>query len=331
MWGLLFDMRKTTLIIGAGVNKEINGKIELGYDLLLGIAERVTDADNSEKYLSGLLEKINVEKSLREKFVKDLNKYKMYSEYASIDDFLHKVESLSEFENFKKGYLKIAKVAIIFHVLGFEGSSTQNNITNHINNETTWISLLSKYIDDDIFKSKNGILNIITFNYDRILEQFLLKKFKSDNRIIEFINRHVHHVYGRIGCLDKLDAREFGEISEQIIDFGLANDQIEKISEITDHIELIYEERKINSDIKRIVKESDEIFIMGYGFDYTNNIKIGLDVLDSHTKINIAIFPEDPDIDKRKENKIKNFFDNARIYTSSCSEFLTSVHLVSSP
>ena len=54
-------MKKTTLIIGAGVNKEMNQGIGLGTELLQDISDWVTDRTSSHnKYLSQLFSKINI-------------------------------------------------------------------------------------------------------------------------------------------------------------------------------------------------------------------------------------------------------------------------------
>jgi hypothetical protein len=289
-------MPKITLILGAGVNKEINSLIDLGLDLLKGIAERVTDITTplpKDKYFSKLLNQIDAKEIVREEFVKDLNRYRTYSEYASIDDFLHKVESLKEFEINRSEYKRIAKISIIFHVLGYEGSDTEKNILIDVKNGKTWFRLLSDYMQNNVFESSNIDLNIITFNYDRILEKYLLEFFNRGDNIANFINHKIHHVYGRIGCFDCLTPRDITKVKELQIPFGLSNNQIETINSITHHINLIYEEREVNPYIKKIIKESDQILIMGYGFDYTNNIKIGLDKLIDFTDVKVAIYPND--------------------------------------
>ena len=315
-------MKKRVLIIGAGVNKEIHAEIGLGSELLKDISDRVTDItspDPRDKYFSNLLSKINIKQSVKEKFVGDIIRYKIYSEYASIDDFLHKVESLNEFNDYKEEYRRIAKISIVFHVLGYEGTTTQDNILEDIRNRKTWFSLLSAYINNDVFRHKNTDFNIITFNYDRIVEEYLLKSFQKDDSIIKFINDNIHHVYGRIGCLDKLIQRDLinGE-KETLIRFGLPNDQIETIAKNINQINLVYEERDVNSSIKKIIKEADEILIMGYGFDYINNIKIGLDQLKRNPTIKIAVYPTDS---SNKKEKIEAFFSNATIDRSTCTEF----------
>jgi hypothetical protein len=313
-------MKRITLILGAGVNKEINPGIDLGSELLQDILDRVTDqAARNNPYLSNLLNSINISKNIRERFVKDLNRYKIYHEYASVDDFLYRIETLKEFEENKVEYLKIAKISIIFHVLGFEGTDTKKSITRDISFGSSWLNILYRYITKNVLSSQSVSLNIVTFNYDRIVEHYLLETFKNNSKIRDFIDANIHHVYGRIGCLEHLTPKQLPGIIEKLVPFGLDNDQIHTISGLTDHIKLIYEEREVNSCIKKVINESDELLIMGYGFDYINNIKIGLNNLSENTMARIAIHSN---LNVSKEQRIKAFISNAHIEKCSCSEFL---------
>ena len=116
MEALIYEkMKKITLIVGAGVNKEIHEGIDLGGELLQNISDRVTDITSpNNQYLSKLLNTINICETIRNKFVKDINRYKINYESPSIDDFLYKIETLSEFSDRKDEYLKISKASIIF-------------------------------------------------------------------------------------------------------------------------------------------------------------------------------------------------------------------------
>jgi hypothetical protein len=240
-------MKNVTLVIGAGVNKEINQEIALGSELLKDICDRVTDDNSDIKNLSDLLNKIKIQESIRRRFAKDIDRYKVYYEYASIDDFIYKIDTLNKFKDVRNEYLQMAKISIIFHVLGYEDNKTQNSILNDIQNEASWLSVLCKHINREVFNSQKETLNIVTFNYDRILKEYLLEAFKANSKVKNFINNHIFHVYGRIGCLEELKPKKVGE---QKIPFGLPNDQIVTIKNIQDHIKLIYEEREVNSGIR---------------------------------------------------------------------------------
>jgi len=313
-------MKKITLIVGAGVNKEIHEGIDLGGELLQNISDRVTDITSpNNQYLSKLLNTINICETIRNKFVKDINRYKINYESPSIDDFLYKIETLSEFSDRKDEYLKISKASIIFHVLGFEGTDTQKRIANDIKDGSSWLNVLSKYMSESVFSGKHTNLNIVTFNYDRILEYYLLTAFNANKNILDFINNHIYHVYGRIGCIEKVMPRKLRGMKERTIPFGLPNNKIHVIEKQIDHIKLIFEERNVGKSIKEVINESDELLIMGYGFDYINNIKIGLDLVKKSSNVRIAVYPN---IDQTKEKRIRSFIDSGIIETYSCSDFL---------
>jgi hypothetical protein len=159
----------------------------------------------------------------------------------------------------------------------------------------------------------------VTFNYDRILEYYLLKAFKSNENIRNFINNHIYHVYGRIGCLAEIMPRKLEGMVEQTIPFGLPNNKIHVIARQVGHIKLIFEERNVRKSIKEIIKDSDELLIMGYGFDYINNIKIGLDSVKEVSNVRIGVYPS---LDQTKEKRIRSFIDNGNIEIYSCSDFL---------
>jgi hypothetical protein len=145
-------MKKVTLIVGAGVNKEIHEEIDLGSELLQNISDRVTDVTSpNNPNLSKLLNTINICEAIRNKFVKDINRYKLNYESPSIDDFIYKIETLNEFSDCKEEYLKISKASIIFHVLGFEGTETQKRIADDLKNGLSWLNTLSKYLSESVF------------------------------------------------------------------------------------------------------------------------------------------------------------------------------------
>ena len=213
-------MKKITLIIGAGANKEINSTIDLGSELIKNISDRVTDRTSpADKYFSNLLNQINFVPNVREEFVKALDSYINEVSSPSIDAFLDEVENYPEFQIYRESFLRIGRIAIIFHVMGYEGKSTKDNIENDLKKKETWMSILCDFIQNKLFINQPEIdLSIVTFNYDRILEYYLLKWFDASEEIRDFINTKINHVYGRIGCLKNLKTLDK---DEKNIEFGL--------------------------------------------------------------------------------------------------------------
>lgn len=339
--------KNIVLIIGAGANKEINPTIGLGTDLIEDISNRVTDRTSPDKpYLSRLLQnKLGIDYSTRWNFIHHLDHYINNVPNASIDGFLNEVETFPEFVNYKKDFMKIGRTSIIFHIMGWEGSTTVNNIEQYVKVNNNWISIMCNFIEQKkILESNTDInLSIITFNYDRILESFLMKRF--NHTAINFIDEKIKHVYGRIGCLEGLKQRQFFDpntshpVNEQIIKLNYSNDQIETISELENNINLIYQERNDTIEIQKLVANADQILVMGYGFDDMNNRRLGLyermknssEKLKDKNEVSsidfkVSIYPlGGKDFTNRRviSEKVRMIYHKADIHYQSCSDFLS--------
>jgi hypothetical protein len=326
-------LQKVTLIIGAGASKDINPEIYTGEELIRGIADRITDRNTPQApYLSKALEEqLNFSIEKRTKFLLHLDNYINSAENPSIDEFLNEVNTYSEFENDKNDFLIIGYVMILAHVFGFEGKgkdSTQKSMFER----DTWLSILSKYIDDNMILEQpfSDSLNIITFNYDRIIEYYLLKKYNYSDRIIQFIDNNVHHVYGRAGCLNRLKAKKNGTDNYEIISlFGEDNSKLKEFKEkYVDHIKIIYGKRNDTEGLKSTIEKSDRVFVFGYGFDPINNIRLGLNSCNTkqeNFKVNIySGGTPNYNFKYRREmaKKVRSIVLDADIYYESCVEFL---------
>ncbi len=321
-----------TTVLGAGVNKEIHSSIGLGAELIQDISDRVTDrTSQNTPYLSWMLEKnLNISYADRWSFVDHLDRYRNNVPNASIDGFLNEVNTYPKYENLRDVFMQIGRIAIVFHILGYEGCDTMKSLTSEVSGtRSLWLSELWKFIEQEkVFTEKSKVnLNIITFNYDRILEQFLLLKSEKSPESISFVNNQIHHVYGRIGWLTDLKQRTIPKISqsEQFIEFGYNNDQIHEINEIKNHIQLIYDDRNDRNEgndrndrdqFQKIILNSHKILIMGYGFDALNNRRLGLHRLEfkpegEKVRLHAAIYPgnEENFISRRATTeKVRNIF-----------------------
>ena len=117
---------RTTLIIGAGVNKEINSEIDTGAELIRNIADRVTGRTSNGEGLGKALEKHfpNLTLERRTKFLMHLELYRQSVKLPSIDAFMHEVRTFPEFDNDRLDLLKIGVAMILGHVVGWEGTTT---------------------------------------------------------------------------------------------------------------------------------------------------------------------------------------------------------------
>jgi hypothetical protein len=266
---LAMDYR-TTLIIGAGVNKEINPGIDTGAELIQNIADRVTGRTSNGEGLGASLENHfpNLTLERRTKFLMHLDLYKQSVKLPSIDTFMNEIRTFPEFERDRPDLLKIGIAMILGHVVGWEGKTTLRALGDATHIKNTWLSKLTPFIvHNRVFRGAD--FNIITFNYDRILEKFLLLQFKSDCK--RFIDEQVHHVYGRLASLSGVTART----DETEMEFDVPNDNFQALAHLEKNINLIRD--TTNTDkIKEVIHSSHKLILMGYGFDDTNNRRLGL-------------------------------------------------------
>ncbi len=320
-------MSKITLIIGAGANKEINHEIDLGADLIKNIGDRVTDRTSHKvKNLSLFLNRIGLSSEIRDEFVKKLDVYISEVPTCSIDAFLDEVETFPEYKDLKEDFLRIGRISIIFHVMGYEGQNTINNIKKDLSDKKTWMSTLCTFLDEKVFIPNPAYdLSIVTFNYDRILEYYLLEWFKNKKLEVakNFIDMKLHHVYGRIGYLAGLKPLT---PEEPLIEFNLGNNNIQIIDEIKNNIKLVFNLRNETAEIKETITQSEKILIMGYGFDSTNNRRLGLHKLeDINPKFKVAVYPSEKLDFKNRRNlteTIRGVFMDAEIHYCGCLNFI---------
>lgn len=270
------EIKETTIILGAGVNKEINESISTGIELLHDVANRVTDrtAPGGE-YLSNAIKRYTgLEPQVFENFLMHLDHYNDTVESPSMDAFLHEIETFPEFERDKDNFKKIGMLMILSQVVGWEGSETVTKLEKERIERKTWLSVLSDYIRTN--KLIHGPkLKIITFNYDRILEWYLKAEFGEQG--CQFVNENVQHVYGRIANYPGLERKK----NEVDIDFGLENSKFEVLDRLKDNIQLMRD--IVNTEtIKSAVSRAKKLIILGYAFDSTNNQRIGLTEYKNH-------------------------------------------------
>lgn len=132
-----------------------------------------------------------------------------------------------------------------------------------------WFYLTNPFSFYDFSKNK---LAIITFNYDRSLEHFLFTALKrssdrSDRECAKVLGEiPIIHIYGSLGPLPWQQSNcvpynsggspHWVELSYQFIKLIRSDDNPEASEEF--------------QEAHRLLRESERIFILGFGFDYTN-------------------------------------------------------------
>jgi hypothetical protein len=326
------------ILIGAGASKDIHPTFGIGIDLINQIKERVLEPGSPMPYLSQLLnDKLNISIEHRKGFVAALESYINEAESPTIDEFLNEVEMYPDYLDVREVYITIGFVAILFHIVGWEGmlkSSIDDEKTNLLN---SWLGEIIKYIENKKLLnaySENPILaesslQIITFNYDRIIEYGLKKHFKTQPKEIDaWINNNVFHVYGKVGTLDE-------------IEFGFDNSQVVDLKNYIGNINIMYNKRKeaqnprdiwqSNYDKVRknwdastaIVNASSKLLVFGFGYDSFNVKQVYLNQF--HYPLFTHIYSEDSKSRRAKVRHIRNLFPEIEFNFNTCKEFLRQV------
>ncbi len=123
----------------------------------------------------------------------------------------------------------------------------------------------------------DGNLAFITFNYDRSLEQFFYKSLRnlftevSEDRIVQSLKQlKILHVYGQIAPLKWQNPSDY-------VDYKPKTDE-SLLQRAANNIRTIYEEKQ-NPELiaaQNLLKQSDEIFFLGFGYAPENMEVLGL-------------------------------------------------------
>jgi len=236
----------TVLILGAGASVEYD--FPLGRNLLLKICE---NASNKESTLFNSLIEFGFDKNEINKFSQSL----LYSMQPSIDAFLeHRTE-----------YIEIGKAAIACTLIPCE---VPGNVGRK--EKLGWYEYLFSYLNSSKKDFINNNLSIITFNYDRSLEYFLLRSIEhsfnsKEPESIELLsNIPIIYVHGSLGELANNSANH--RKYEPTLDMGL-------LKKCIDSIHIIYEELQENEQLEKAheeLKRAEKVCFLGFGYHQTN-------------------------------------------------------------
>jgi hypothetical protein len=223
------------------------------------------------------------------KFVDEFIEALSKAHRASIDDFLYSREE----------YQLIGKLSILFVLSGYEKrfSLKENNY---------WYSYLWQRLTNGSGKKIDGLLHnnisIITFNYERSLEHFLINAAVNTfgislEQASEVINQiPIYHAYGMLGKLPwqnhACEIYPFGEKIETGDHLGLVQSFdrnkpfqsviTEKIFSKCKHILSIaktiktYHENNDSVNYLSILRKANKIYFLGFGYIHQNMELLGL-------------------------------------------------------
>lgn len=294
---------RTVLILGAGASYDYG--FPLGEALIKNIREFVSNINSDE---SELLKKIGHSNSTISDFHRALYK----TGRNTIDTFLSS----------KPQFIEIGKDSICIEILKREHEYPLRTVENN------WYKLLyNKIIEDDFSLINNTSLTIITFNYDRSLEYYLIDTLKSDFNdeiAVKVFNKiKIVHIHGKLGELPLTD----GEFFEGCLPYNsfknhgkvhrdaFINEVYLKILHARKSFRTIFEQEEnlINSNqpIIEALSMPCEVFFLGFGFDKKNlDLILKQSVLNPQVALHGTYYKSDSsqinelkDIFKRKYNK----------------------------
>ena len=184
-------------------------------------------------------------------------------------------------------YIEIGKAAIasVLNHHELTGSLFADMLREY---KDSWYELLYERLVDDISSLENfaeNKLSIITFNYDRSLEQYLFTALQNlynktiDQEVADVITKiPIVHVYGSLGALPWQD-------KENGIPYNpdLSPEQLKKAA---DNINILREEETppAFADAHKLLQKAQNIYFLGFGFHERNIERLKIDELSKGTK-----------------------------------------------
>lgn len=279
-------LAKTTLILGAGSSVDFN--LPTGANLGLTIAKMLRFQFQQGSCTSGdrgLVEFINVacnQASIARDTINDFYTAAMQLSAAqsysmSIDDLLHKFGESRE-------SVRLGKAAILLAIADAERGSKLKHISHHDESERskaldalsdTWIHNLFVHLQSSLPKrdvlSIFDNINIINFNYDRCVEQYLFAAVQrafainelDASKVMETLK--IVHPYGRLPKLP-WESQHHGIPFGQRPNASYILNNIDNISTFTEQID----DENLTKFVANAISQSDIIAFMGFAFHHQN-------------------------------------------------------------
>lgn len=281
-------IKKTTvLILGAGASMPFG--FPSGKQLVKEIL-KIPQINNLNKRKA-------ISKLLDSKDFGDFIKALKYSGKTSIDAFLEH----------RPDFTRIGKLAIATVLISFE---SEDKIYNA---KTNWYSYLLKHINST-WEDFGINLSIVTYNYDRSLEYFLINSLtstynKTYHECCEKLTNElpIIHIHGNLG-----DLPGFGEnVRDYSKDFRY-------IEAATDNIKIIHEDDIANQpqlqQAKELIMNAEVISFLGFGYDeITLNRLIFDDYRKSRGSGYYAIYGTTYKMGQAEIDEVTHFFESKEL------------------
>jgi hypothetical protein len=238
--------RRAVLILGAGASMPFG--FPSGAGLMTEVIQRLSDTKDP---MGSLIHKIGFRPEQINHFLNALKK----SGKRSVDAFLeHRIE-----------FLEIGKVATACILLPYE---REDSIFER--NESNWYEYLFNKLNARFEEFDKNSVSVLTFNYDRSLEQYLLTALqnsygKTTGECAEKLHSvPIIHLYGQLGGLPSL--------SGEGLEFGAPLNP-EVVRKAADGIQIIHEDVAKNPNFQRaheLLGTAERVCFLGFGYDQTN-------------------------------------------------------------
>jgi hypothetical protein len=246
--------KETIIILGAGANKPYG--FPLGSELRDSVIKKQEDF-----WLRNSSLEIGFSSIEYAVFTDNL----AYSGYASVDAYL---------ENNDR-WLDLGKAAIALDLLGYEYSCEEKLFPPKQPADHWYETLWSRLRTPTWEEFKSNAVRIITFNYDRSLEHYLVKvlcnnyKIGSTTAMRGLSELPILHVHGDLG--------EYITVNGQI-DFGERITQ-SRYEAAKQRIKIIHEDmggtKELNA-ARKYLEQAERILFIGFGYHSSNMAKLGL-------------------------------------------------------
>ena len=244
--------RPTVLVVGAGVSAEYG--FPLGSGLVHAICAQISGIPQR-------LERANFERGWIESLLRALPE----SGAMSVDAFLEHRPDLRA----------VGKAAIAAAIIDYERQSRSKLFA--LEKLYPYRYLLSR-LKGRVDHLKNGVLSIISFNYDRSLEFYLVRALSRQHNTTEEAAAKallaaipIVHVHGTLGPLPSVDTAwnlEYGPSEVVGTDLRRASEQIVVVSEGSEDTPQFVRARAL-------IAAAETVIFLGFGYDTTNLRRLG--------------------------------------------------------
>jgi len=259
---------ETVLVLGAGASKDFG--FPTGRELVKQVKQEVSAGGGHSQLFSECAKELKL--NMVDSFLSSLEQ----ADPLSVDAWLEHNPT----------FIEIGKVAIAITLLHREGHSK-------LRSENNWYQLLFDRLNSPFDRFQDNRLSIITFNYDRSLEQYLFKTFrythtvKNEKECKEKLNQlRIVHVYGSLGRLEWQCDDPEQSIPE--VPYGGAGLHQDRVISASKSIKIMPEGQQLGIEFdkaKNWIGCANALYFLGFGYHQTNMERLGIETLKKAPKV----------------------------------------------